>query len=32
VQVSKNNGPFALKKSDEPTTARATAELQYVVE
>ena len=32
ILVSKNNGPFALKKSDEPSITRATAELQYVIE
>lgn len=32
IQVSKNNGPFSLKKSDEPTTTRASADIQYVVE
>jgi hypothetical protein len=32
ILVSKNNGPFALKKSDEPSMSRATAELQYVIE
>ena len=32
IQVSKNNGPFALKKSDESSTPRASAEIQYVVE
>jgi hypothetical protein len=32
ILVSKNNGPFALKKSDEPNSTRATAELQHIVE
>jgi len=32
ILVSKNNCPFALKKSDEPSITRATAELQYVIE
>jgi hypothetical protein len=32
IQVSKNNGPFSLKKSDEPTITRASADFQYIVE
>jgi hypothetical protein len=32
IQVSKNNEPFSLKKSDEPTTTRASADIQYIIE
>jgi hypothetical protein len=32
ISVSKNGGPFTLKKLDSPGTTRATAETSYTVE